>query len=119
MHEEEPAERIQRVILTNTDVNLPRRDLARDDVDRLETGGTLPVGRADGDGVRDTSVERGHTRGRRASARRKDVANGDVAHNRRVNTRLLHGSAEHAREELFWPGVLEATLLALYTVIIL
>ena len=73
----------------------------------------MAVRRADGDRVGDAGMQSSHARGGRASARRQDIANSDVADGSGVNTCLLHGRAEHARENLLRPGVLEAALLRL------
>lgn len=102
--------------LTNTNVNLPNRDLVRNLRHRRKTRRALAVDRVHGCCVRDTGCESSHARCARTAAGREDVSDGDVLDECGVEPGLGVYGAEDFMEDFFRAGVLETAALALHKV---
>lgn len=100
-------------MLTDTDVDLARADLARDLVYGRQAGGALAVHGVHGRRIRDSGVQRGHAGSGCAAARREDVADGDIFDERRVERDLRVDGLEDCAQDLLGKGVLETAFATL------
>lgn len=80
-------------------------------IDSSQPRGALSVNGVDWRSVGDTSMQGRHSGGRRSSTGGKDISDGNVLDQGRVEVDLLVDCAEDTREDFLWPGILEATLL--------